>query len=182
MHKASDWRSGALLHPNLKVSMRFRFAAMLALAVLTLSAMGANALPFSKANQPQVLLSERVEDAAAADPRPHVALHIVDGFSPEEEASIIAAVVDWNRTGSVRLDVAALNYKTVEPGAWSISKADGGTKSIATHAVCAESGSIVVNVDRVADSELRDVVAHEFAEVFGTPLLAHSPTGAVITR
>jgi hypothetical protein len=162
--------------------MRFRFAAMLALAVLTLSVMGANALPFSKANQPQVLRSERPEDAATADRRPHVELRIVNGFSPREEASIIAAVVDWNRTGPVRLNVAALNWNTVEPGAWSISKADDGTKPIAANANCAESGSIVVNVDRVADSELREVVAHEFARLFATPLLAHSPNGTVITR
>lgn len=164
--------------------MRFHFAAMLALSVLTLSVMGANALPFSKANQPQVLLSERVEDAAAADPRPHVALHIVNGFSPEEEASIIAAVVDWSRTSSVRLDVAALNFDAVEPGAWSVSRADLGimSRGITAHETSEESGSIVVNADRVADGELRSAITQEFDKVFGIPLLAHSPTGTLISR
>ena len=164
--------------------MRFHFAAMLALSVLTLSVMGANALPFAKENQPQVFLSESAEDAGAIDPRPHVHLHIVNGFSAEQEANIIAAVVDWNRTSSVRLNVAALNFDTVEPGAWSISSADRGimSRGITAHATSEESGSIVVNADRVADGELRSAITQEFDKVFGVPLLAHSPTGTVISR
>ncbi len=171
--------------------MRLRFAAMLGLSVLGLSVMGASGLPFTRSSQPQVLLSERVDEAAAADPsnrmesaRPHVRLHIINGFSADEEAKLIAAVVDWNRTGSVRLDVAALNFDAVEPGAWSISKADGGNQSprIIAHAISAESGSIVVNVDRMAAGDLRPAIAREFAKGFGSRLLALSPKGTVIAR
>lgn len=170
--------------------MRLRFAAILGLSVLTLSSMGATALQLPGAIKPQVLLSERVEDAATADPRPHVPLHIVNGFSAQEEANIIAAVVDWNRTSWIRLDVAALNFNRVEPKAWSISNARGNQSPAAinaeplviSHVNSAESGSIVVNADHMAGGELRSVIAHEFAKVFGTRLLALSPNGTVISR
>src|SRR5476649_2446661 len=101
---------------------------LLGLSVLGLSLMGAS--------EPQILLSERVDPAATADPSNwnglawrHVSLHIINGFSAEEEANIIAAVMDLNKTGAVRLDVAALNYNAVEPGAWSIVKLDNGNAS-----------------------------------------------------
>ncbi len=165
--------------------MRFRFAALLGLSALVgFCVLGESAPLLSGAGMPQVLLSEPIGEAAPVDAKPRVDLHIVNGFSADEEASIIAAVVDWNRIGPVHLDVAALNYDAIEPGAWSISKADGGNTSppIVAHAISAESGSIVVKVGRLADGELRRVVAQEFAKVFGSPLLAHSPTDKAITR
>jgi hypothetical protein len=178
--------------------MRLRVALLLGLSVLGLSVMGASGLPLVGGSVPQTLLSERVYPAATSEPSNlmgsaglHVRLHIINGFSAKEEANIVAAVVDWNRTGSVHLDVAALNFNAVEPGAWSISKADGGNASpagmsveplVTAHAISADSGSIVVNVDRMADGELRSLVAQEFAKVFATTLLALSPNGTVITR
>jgi len=85
--------------------MRLLVAApVLGLPLLGLSLLGISLLGMG--GEPRILLSERVDPAATADPpnlnvleaRP-VSLHIVNGFSAEEEAKIIAAVGDWNQKG-----------------------------------------------------------------------------------
>jgi len=164
--------------------MRLLVAApVLGLPLLGLSLLGISLLGMG--GEPRILLSERVDPAATADPpnlnvleaRP-VSLHIVNGFSAEEEAKIIAAVGDWNQKGGIRVRVAALNYNTVESGAWSIMKADGPLdvasddgrlgSAVLTHRISAGEGSIVVHINRLDARDLRAVVAHELFLAIGS--------------
>jgi hypothetical protein len=140
--------------------------------------------------EPEVLFSERTDPAALAEAGPssvaqrQVPLHIVDGFSDEQEAKIIAAVIDWNRNAAVRFDLAALNYSRAEPGAWSVVKLDdavgrsvddsvsissgrGLEPAAVTCRSSAGSGSIIVYVNRLGSRDLRAVIAQELAVASG---------------
>ena len=130
--------------------------------------------------QPQYLLTERIDQPATTEPYTRngvvpqrVSLHIGNGFSPAEQAKIIAAVAQWNQSGAVRFDVDAQTYGSAEPGVWSIMKPDPNVYAASdvwrvepiavTRRFATSGGSIVVNVDRLGSRDLRGVIVKELA-------------------
>jgi hypothetical protein len=121
------------------------------------------------------LLSERIDPAALAPPpgARAVSLHIGNGFTPDEQRTIVAAVRDLNQGPyrGVGIAVAPRTYNAPEPGSWTVVKANASELATTdrwqvhpvaqTRPLAGGGGVIVVDVNRLGPRDLRQEIAHE---------------------
>jgi hypothetical protein len=124
---------------------------------------------------PQYLLSEGTNPSATSSngvSQP-LALHVSAGFTADERARIAAAVGAWNQGphSGPNMVLAPGTYGTAQPGTWTIVKpnpaqlAQTDEWQVRPIAVTQRSpsggGLIIVDVNRLGDRDLRDVVVQQ---------------------